>query len=121
MGFSALDSTIRLLEIRLAKEYGLGFERTDYNVQGFKGWERAAKPEERIKQFCDNLNKLTSGVYIFVEHPGLDTPEMQAIGHKGYENVAQDRDAVTQVFTSKKVKDVILKKKIKQSGLKEIF
>ena len=44
-----------------------------------------------------------------VEHPGLNTPEMRAIGHSGYENVAEDRDNVTKVFTSPKVKAAIKK------------
>ena len=32
---------------------------------------------------------------------------MSAIGHVGYENVAEDRDAVTEVFTSERVKKAI--------------
>jgi len=32
---------------------------------------------------------------------------MSAIGHTGYEDVAQDRDAVTTVFTSDKVKNAV--------------
>jgi len=37
----------------------------------------------------------------------IDTAEMSAIGHTGYEDVAQDRDAVTTVFTSDKVKNAV--------------
>ena len=42
-----------------------------------------------------------------MDHPGLETAEMSAIGHVGYEHVAEDRDAVTQVFTSERVKKAI--------------
>ncbi len=52
-------------------------------------------------------------LWLFVEHPGLDTPEMRAIGHKGYEDVAADRDGVTKMFTSEKVKAVIKRRGIK--------
>ena len=38
---------------------------------------------------------------------GLDTAEMQAIGHKGYYDVAKDRNAVTEIFVSDKVKKKI--------------
>jgi len=58
---------------------------------------------------------LKPGTYLFVEHPGLNTAEMGAIGHTGYENVAEDRDAVTEVFVSEKVK-----KAIKRLGIKLI-
>ena len=59
------------------------------------------------------INRLTPGLWLLVEHPGLDTPEMRSIRHDGYENVAADRAAVTRVFTSKKVKDAIAKKQIR--------
>jgi hypothetical protein len=70
---------------------------------------------ERIDRFVELLEKLKPGTYMFVEHPGLDTAEMGAIGHTGYEDVAQDRDAVTEVFVSEKVK-----KAIKRLGIKLI-
>jgi hypothetical protein len=37
---------------------------------------------------------------------------MRSIGHKGYENVAADRAGVTHAFTSARVKEVILRRKI---------
>ncbi|MHC4354886.1 MAG: hypothetical protein ACYS0H_19465 [Planctomycetota bacterium] len=40
---------------------------------------------------------------------------MRAIGHDGYYGVAEDRDAVTEVFVSDKVK-----KKIRELGIKLI-
>jgi hypothetical protein len=43
----------------------------------------------------------------------MDTAEMSAIGHTGYEDVAQDRDAVTEVFVSEKVRKAIEKLGIK--------
>jgi hypothetical protein len=38
---------------------------------------------------------------------------MQAIGHIGYEKVALDRQGVTDMFTSARVKEVIERRKIK--------
>ena len=58
------------------------------------------------------LEALGPGTWVLVEHPGLDTPEMRAIGHKGYWNVATHRDAVTRAFTSEKVKAVIMRRGI---------
>jgi len=63
---------------------------------------------------------LKPGLWHFVEHPGMNVPEMQAMGHVGYENVAADRDDVTRLFTSKKVLKVIESKKIKLMSYKDV-
>jgi hypothetical protein len=75
--------------------------------------------EQRISSAIRTLKTLTPGRYYFIDHPGNDTPEMQAIGHKGYENVADDREAVRRVFTSKEVKEEILKRNISLISYKE--
>jgi hypothetical protein len=111
MGFTGLDPKLKALVEKLAKEYKLDTETN--NLQRFPGWGRDAKPEERIDKFCENLEKLTPGKYLFVEHPAKDTEEMKTVGHKGYENVGLDREWVTRVFTSEKVKQTIQKKGIK--------
>ncbi len=110
MGFTGLDPKLKELVENLAKEYKLGTETN--NLKYFQGWGRDVKPEERIDKFCENLVKLEPGSYLFVEHPAHDTDEMKTVGHKGYENVATDREWVTRVFTSEKVKETIKKKGI---------
>jgi hypothetical protein len=45
---------------------------------------------------------------------------MQTVGHKGYENVGLDREWVTRVFTSEKVKEIIKKKGIKLIGYNDL-
>jgi predicted glycoside hydrolase/deacetylase ChbG (UPF0249 family) len=111
MGFTSLDPRLKELVEKLANEYKLDTETND--LKRFSGWGRDAKPEERIDKFCENLEKLTPGKYLFVEHPARDTEEMKTVGHKGYENVGLDREWVTRVFTSEKVKQTIQKKGIK--------
>ena len=59
----------------------------------------------------DNLK--TGETYLFVDHPALDGPEMQAIYHIGYENVAADRQGVVDVWTSPLVAEAIKRKNIK--------
>jgi chitin disaccharide deacetylase len=111
MGFTSLDPKIGELVDRLAKEYKL-----EVNMEGFQrfpGWGRDVAMENRIDKFCESLESLTPGKYLFVEHPAREFPEMQPVGHTGYENVAADREWVTRVFTSEKVKETIRKKGIK--------
>lgn len=68
------------------------------------------------------LNKPEAGnTYLFVEHPGYDTPEMQSVGHKGYENVAADRDVVTKMFTGQRVIDFINNEGIRLIGYNDLI
>jgi chitin disaccharide deacetylase len=43
---------------------------------------------------------------------GLDSPELRAIHHIGYENVATDRQRVTDLLTDPKIKEAIRKRGI---------
>ncbi len=113
MGCSDWDPKVKEVCTKLAKEYNLYAETSADNVRMAGGFGNAKTAEERTKRFITMLKGLKPGTHIFVEHPGLDTPEMRAIGHTGYENVAEDRQAVTQVFTSDQVKEAIKKLDIK--------
>lgn len=112
MGASRLDEKIGAVVTRLIKDYNLDIDMEPYNFKRFAGWGDASTLAERIDNFSAGLEQLEPGFYLFIEHPGVDSPEMQAIWHTGYENVAVDRDWVTKVFTSEKVKKVIKKKGI---------
>lgn len=110
MGFGSLDSKIGELVEELAREYDLFVDMSE--VERFPGWDKSKPVETRIEQFCENLENLTPGTYLFVEHPAKDFPEMQPIGHPGNRDVARQRDMVTKVFTSEKVKKTIKEKGI---------
>ena len=80
------------------------------------------KPLRKKKQsFINMLNKLQPGnTYLFVEHPGLNTPELQAIHHIGYENVAADRQGVTDIWTDKDIIALIKQKGIQLISYKDL-
>jgi predicted glycoside hydrolase/deacetylase ChbG (UPF0249 family) len=118
MGFTMLDPKITELVNRLAKEYNL--EVNTEELQRFTGWDRDAPMEQRIEEFCENLEKLTPGKYLFVEHPAVASHEMKTVGHVGYENVAEDREWVTRVFISEKVKKIIHEKRIQLISYKDL-
>lgn len=107
MGFSSLNPKIQTLVQDLAKEYQLEVDLEKYNVQRMRGWDRETAYEDRIDSFCENLKALKPGYYLFVDHPAYDVPEMKGVSHVGYETVSTDREWVTRVFTSQKVKDTI--------------
>jgi chitin disaccharide deacetylase len=118
MGFTSLDPKIGELVDKLAQEYDL--EVNTEGLQRFPGWGRDVPIDQRINKFCENLETLTPGKYLFVEHPAKDTDEMKNVGHKGYENVGTDRDWVTRVLTSEKVKQTIQQKGIKLISYKDL-
>lgn len=113
MGSASWDPKVKELCAKLAEEYDLYIVPPEAGVRGFGGFGDAKTAGERIDRFVKRLEGLKPGTYLFVEHPGLDTAEMSAIGHKGYEDVAKDRDTVTEVFISDKVKKAIKKLGIK--------
>lgn len=107
MGCAGWNPSVQALWTKLAKEYDLTILPSGRQVRGMGGFGEAKTAKDRIEKFIKTLEGLKSGTYLFVDHPGLETAEMGAIGHVGYENVAEDRDAVTEVFTSEKVKQAI--------------
>jgi predicted glycoside hydrolase/deacetylase ChbG (UPF0249 family) len=113
MGSNSWDPKVKELCDKLAKEYNLYIIPPEAGVKGFGGFGDTKTAGGRIEKFVKRLEELKPGTYLFIEHPGIDTPEMDAIGHPGYQDVAQDRDAVTKVFTSKKVKNAIKRFRIK--------
>lgn len=118
MGFNGLVPQIAELVNNLAKEYNLDVDMG--GIKRFSGWSRDDAYEKRIDKFCENLEKLTPGKYLFVEHPGHAGGEMESVGHTGYGNVAADREWVTRVLTSEKVKATIQRKNIKLISYKDL-
>jgi chitin disaccharide deacetylase len=103
---------LQALTERLAQEYGLRLEDAGVKFAGGFG-NSSFSAEQREKALVELLEKLQPGQWLLLEHPAFDTPEMRSIGHKGYENVAADRAAVTQAFTSARVKEVIARRRIR--------
>jgi hypothetical protein len=109
MGCSGWHPEVKEVWTRLSGQYNLRIVPSEYGVRSTGGFGDARTAKERIAKFVEILEGLKPGTYLFVEHPGLDVPEMRAIGHRGYYGVAEDRDAVTKVFTSNEVKKTIKK------------
>ena len=124
MRATGFDKKVAEMALRLAKEYRLplvdGNPETEFGIINF-GYSRPKDPSERLNGFSDLLNGLEAGnTYCFLDHPGLDNLEMQAFYHKGYEDVAVDRQGVTDLFTSESIIDIIQKKGIVLTGYNEI-
>lgn len=121
MGCNAVSGEVRALAARLAKEYRLDIEPGELGVKGIGYLGPKSTSPEKIASFVKMLESLEAGkTYLFVDHPGFDTREVRAIHHIGYENVATDRQGVTDTFTSPRVREVIQAKAIQLIGYKDL-
>ncbi|HLY07763.1 MAG TPA: ChbG/HpnK family deacetylase [Planctomycetota bacterium] len=112
MGAAVGTPEVRAITERLCKEFGLRLEaRGAKPVRDWSGSKRS--PEEKEAALVAAIEKLEPGTWIIIEHPGVDTEEMRAMGHKGYENVAADRAGVTRAYTSEKVKQAVKDRGVK--------
>ena len=118
MGAATATPALRVLTQKLAAEYNLRLEGSNLKRAG--GFGDSKSPERREDALVKLLENLTPGQWLLLEHPAFDTPEMRAIGHKGYENVAEDRAAVTKAFTSERVKKVIQERGIRAISYAEV-
>ena len=118
MGSLSFAPEVGELMKRLAEEYNLPIvdhaeaaKKYALNHTGYGGPSKTSAEKEA--SFLKMLDKLEAGkTYMFLDHPALDNEEMQTVGHIGYENVAVDRQGVTDLFTSERVKQALKDKNI---------
>jgi predicted glycoside hydrolase/deacetylase ChbG (UPF0249 family) len=122
MGCTGLTEEVKALTKRLAKEYRIDIDPEVYGVipVSYAGPNKTAA--DKIQSFLTMLGKLEPGkTYLFLDHPGLDNEELRAVWHIGYEHVATDRQGVTDLFTSEKVKAYIKQKGIRIIGYNDLL
>ena len=122
MGCTSLSKEVKALTQRLAEEYKIPVTPNDEQFIGV-GYDGPRNTSEQKKQsFAAMLKKLEPGkTYIFVDHPGIDDAELRAISHIGYEDVATDRQGVTDVFTDPAIKRLIKEKGIRLITYRELL
>lgn len=121
MNCTGLAPEINAVARKLAKEFNIDIDLAENNVSyiGFDGPHKTF--EEKKKSFINTLSKLQPGkTYLFLEHPGLDDAELRAIFHIGYENVAEDRQGVTDLWTDRSIIALIKEKKIELISYKDL-
>ena len=127
MGSLAFAPEVEKMMKRLSEEYnlplvdsGTAFKEYGLNYVTYDG-PRGTSAEKEAS-FLKTLEKLEPGKnYMFLDHPALNNEEMQTVGHVGYENVAVDRQGVTDIFTSQKVKQALKEKNIELISYNELI
>jgi len=119
MGFPGLKPEWVEMVKRIASDVGLPLMETQPGVNYLAGvWRSGAGNDfdngpARAAKLAARLERLRPGTYVMVDHCGTNDPEMQALGHKGYEYVAADRSAVVEAWTSPLVLDAVKRLGIK--------
>jgi len=117
MGCTDIRDDVKALVKRLAKEYAIDIDPNEHGVIGVSYIGPHETSAQKIEGFLKMLESLEPGkTYLMVDHPGLDTPELRAVGHIGYENVAADRQGVTDTWTNPKVREMIKARNIRLIG-----
>ena len=108
MGCYNMRPDVADLARKLAKEYNIDIDLKELGVKNVSYVGPKETAAEKIESFIKMLETLKPGeTYLFVDHPGIDTGELRAIYHIGYETVAVDRQGVTDTWTNQRVKDEI--------------
>lgn len=120
MGFTSLSTDVANLVTRLTREYGL-VTPNDIGVQRLTAvYGSRDSGSVKADKLAAKLETLGPGLWLHVDHASTDDPEMQAIGHAGYEWVAADRRANLEAWTSPKVREVITRRGIMLTNYREL-
>ena len=116
-GFSNLIS-------RIAKDYNLPLSQS-FGEKGISVYNTPV--EQKLERAVEMLEKLEPGLYLWVCHIGIDSPEQRALIHSDPEaifvrgGVGKHRAEELRVLTSLEVKSAILKKGIILTNYREIW
>lgn len=120
------NKEVNELTKRLDGEYGLictdvmeGTQAYSLEMTGYTGESKTS--EDKIRSFIKSLEGMEKGKrYYFIDHPAYNDCEMQTVFNIGHENVAVDRQGVTDLLTSRDVKAVIEEHGIKLISISEL-
>lgn len=115
MGFTSASPEIDSLVETLAKEYNLYIDMKGIDLKRlhYRRPERESDYDTNAQKFAEAIRSMEPGTYLFIEHPAMNTAEMETVGLNGNYIVGKDREAVTYIFTSDVVKKAIEEKKVK--------
>lgn len=121
MGCTDISPEVRAMTRRLADQQGIGIRPEDHGVLPARYDGPHGTSAEKTESFLRMLGRLERGrTYLFVDHPGLDGPELRAIHHLGYEQVAADRQGVTDTWTHPRVRERVRALGIQLIGYRDL-
>jgi chitin disaccharide deacetylase len=114
MAFTSHSPEMLALVRKLAKEYDIPLFGDVMDALGIKRlkslYDRYDSGEQKAAALVKAIEGLTPGTWVLVDHAANDTPEMRAIGHVGYEQVALDRNAIRIMWLDPTVRAAVSKR-----------
>lgn len=102
--FRHFDPKVGDIVSDLCVEFGLQDDPFGYGLPRMIGYPKQPRdPASRTSAFLTQLAELSSGTYIFIDHPAVESAELAEISHHGYQDVQQDRLTCLQTLTSDEV------------------
>ncbi len=114
--FKDFDARLGNVVSDLCEEFGLKDDAFGHGLPRIQGYPKVpVDTAKRVEAFIQQLKKLENGTYIFIDHPAIPSPELNATGHVGYEDVADDRQTCFETLI-----DPSLRGRIDQLGIELI-
>lgn len=121
MGMACREDLIAITR-RLAKEYCLGISSVGmFGEQRFSAKGETNTPEGFTRALVERLDKLAPGLYLYVDHPANDTPELRAVDTNDGEMWGDIRSSVLAAWTDARVRKAIRDRGIELTPMRELF
>ena len=99
--FKDFDPRLGEVVSELCHEFGLADDAFGHGVSRIDGYPKFPRSAQVRKQaFLEQLAELSDGTFIFIDNPAEPSPELETMGHVGYEDVAEDRISCLQTLTN---------------------
>jgi predicted glycoside hydrolase/deacetylase ChbG (UPF0249 family) len=111
--------------LRLARDYDLPISGRMGEKRGIGNYK--TPPAEKTITIVRQLEKLEPGLYLWNCHPGIDSPEQNALIHTRpedifvFDGVGKHRAAELETLTSTEVRSMILQKRIRLVNYAELY
>ena len=120
----AANDDVKKIIMELSKEYGLPISGTlgeKYAISVYK-----TPVDRKLEVALRLIDQLTPGLWLWVAHPGIDSPEHRALVHTSPEDrftdggVGRHRAAETGVLTNRQVKEALVKRNVKLTTYRDL-
>lgn len=119
--FADFDARVGVLVEELCQEFGLIDDPLGHGLQRIEGYPKyPLDTRHRTSAFVDSLKELTTGTYIFIDHPAVENAELRDTGHSGYDDVLEDRTGCLQTLICEELRREISALNIELIGYKDL-
>jgi predicted glycoside hydrolase/deacetylase ChbG (UPF0249 family) len=121
MGMACREDLIPITR-KLAQEYCLGISSVGmFGEQRFAVKAEANTPEALTAALLAALENLTPGLYLYVDHPAVATPELRAVDTNDGERWSDIRSSVLAAWTNPRVVALVKARDIELTPMRRLF